>query len=233
MIIIVDWGSDEPLREALREVRDPRLCIVRTIGEHHWCNAKCHNLELRLASNAGLILRVDNDTLIRKDFFQAHPYDPAGFYAVNWRTVPKEVDDKRNLAGTLLIEPKYAWAANGYNERLIHYGKEDDDLYDRLVALGLRWYEMNLDTLEHIPHDDASRYGNLEILDIDPSLQKNSNAKGDLIALSERIMKEQPWTIYDRMTNWNIVSRLSDNYWTCCDSNKKPQECFSALALRR
>ena len=220
MIIIVDWGSDEPLREALREVRDPRLNILRVVGEKHWCNAKCHNLELRMASNGGLMFRVDNDNLVRSDFFTKHLIDPKGFYAVNWRTVPPEVDDKRNLAGTLLVEPKYLWAVNGYNERLIHYGKEDDDLYDRLTGLGLQWHEIDIDTLDHIRHDDRLRYENLEIAPrvrelIDPSVY-GQDVKGALTGLSAHIAKNEPWTISDRMTDWN-VNRVADNYWTCRD----------------
>jgi len=236
MILIVDWGSDEPLREALREIRDPRLKILRVIGEKYWCNSRCHNLELRMASNAGLVFRVDNDNLVRRDFFRRHPIDPRGFYAVNWRTVPLEVDDKRNLAGTLLIEPKYLWAVNGYNERLIHYGKEDDDLYDRLTALGLRWHDIELETLEHIPHEDRLRYENLKIAPdvkklIDPTVY-GMDEKGALTGLSAYIAKTQPWTIADRMTNWN-VTRLDDNYWTCYDLSCELKGSDAIFALER
>ena len=218
MILIVDWSSDEPLREALRDFRDPRICILRVIGEKHWCNSQCHNLELRMVSNTGLWLRVDNDTLVRPDFFKYHPAHPNKFYAVNWRTVPLIVDDKRNLAGTLLIEPKFLWAINGYNERLIHYGKEDDDLHERLLSLGLEWLEMNLETLDHIPHDDQERYKHLAIAPrahqlIDPNIYKQ-DMKNALIGLSETIMKTQPWTLFDHMTEWKL-NQLDDHYWTC------------------
>jgi hypothetical protein len=78
---------------------------------------------------------------------------------------------------------------------------------------------MDLDTLEHIPHDDKSRYENLKIA---PELGRNNNAKGSIISLSEQIVAKQPWTIYDRMTNWNIISMFENNYWTCCDASRKP-----------
>jgi hypothetical protein len=231
MFIVVDWGSDEPLREALRGIRDPRLHIVRVVGEKHWCNSKCHNLELRLSSNAGLLLRLDNDTLVRRDFFARHPHDPKGFYAVNWRSVPKEVDDKRNLSGTIMIEPKYLLAVNGYNERLVHYGKEDDDLYDRLQKLGLIWNELDLDTLDHIPHNDESRYKNLKIA---TSLVESGRVKDSLIDLSARILINHPWSIYDRMTSWNITTMPNSNYWTCCDASRKsPVEEIEYRSHRR
>jgi hypothetical protein len=206
-VILVDWGSSDPLMDGLADIKDSRVHIVRVIDEPYWCNAKCHNLEVRLAGNYGLLLRLDNDVLVRRDFFTQHPYIEKSFYAVDWRQVPPHLDDKRNLAGTLLIELSQLWKVHGYNERLIHYGREDDELYDRLVSSGLAWKICNLDTLEHIPHDDASRLVHLQIAatletlrgDRSPTVQKEA-----LIALSTQIAKNWPWTLSDDMTDWQI-----------------------------
>lgn len=217
MFIIVDWGSTEPLRDALSDFKDSRLNILRVEGEQYWLNAKCHNLELRMASNAGLLFRVDGDTLVSRDFFSSHPRDPRGFYALDWRTVPKDQDEKRNLAGTLLIEPKYLLVVNGYNERLIHYGKEDDDLYDRLVGAGLRMNKIDLSKVDHIPHSDEARFENLEVASAirqAPDIEGGPSKRNVLTLLSKKIAEEQPWTIFDRMTTWR-VTRVDSNYWTC------------------
>lgn len=208
IFIIVDWGSDEPLHETLSDVKDPRLLIVRVEDEKFWCNSKCHNLEFRLASNAGILFRTDNDILVQKNFFSKHPLDHRSFYAGNWRTVPKKMDDKRSLTGTLLIDPKYLWVVNGYNERLRLYGAEDDELYVRLAGTGLQRKNLDLETLDHIPHDDQSRYANLPIANPDEI------HRSDLIAWSEKTTKEQPWTIFDRMTGWSVI-RKDTNYWIC------------------
>jgi hypothetical protein len=228
-IIIVDWGSREPLRKALADFEDPRISIVRT-EQPFWCNSKCHNLEIKLARKSGLLFRLDNDTLVRQDFFQHHPFHTDGFYAGNWRTVTPEIDDKRNLTGTLLCEPRHLLAVNGYNERLVHYGKEDDDLYARLVSSGLRWYELNLETLEHIPHTDKARYENLAIAPEMPKLaapyQQNRGfswadrvtgtqaEKNFLIALSDRILAEKPWSPDDQMTSW-LIEQQGERYYEC------------------
>lgn len=222
--IIVDWGSSPPLSQALRDFSDPRILIVRTLDQKHWHNSKCHNLELRLASRADFLLRVDNDTLVSRDFFKHHPYRRGGFYAVNWRTVPREVDDKRNLAGTLLIPPRDLLKVNGYNERLVHYGREDDDLHARLLIEGYRWHEIALATVEHIPHTDKARIENLAT---DPCSLKTTaellQAKlwgnkpshlSVLIAESERIIAESPWTKNDTMTRWD-TRQVDAHYWEC------------------
>jgi hypothetical protein len=206
-IIIVDWGSKIPLHEALADFKDSRLHIVRVSDEPFWCNAKCHNLELRMAGNDGLLLRLDNDALVSRDFLTKHPFIEGAFYAVDWRQVPPYYDDKRNLAGTLLVETASLWEVNGYNERLIHYGREDDELYDRLVKHGLTWNKCDLTTLEHQPHDDESRMANLQITatldklagDRPPQVKREA-----LVALSTRIAKNSPWTREDAMTEWWI-----------------------------
>jgi len=224
-VIIVDWGSTPQLKCALGDFTDRRICIVRVNGQKHWQNSKCHNLEIHLAIRSDLLLRLDNDTLVSPDFIKRHPPRPRGFYAVNWRTVPKDVDDKRNLAGTLFIDPLYLLRVNGYNERLVHYGREDDDLHARLLIAGYQWHEVELLTVEHIPHPDASRFGNLAIgrevckPDLaDVCAEKIWGAKASprstLISMSERILAEHPWTTYDKMTKW-AVYQVTERYWEC------------------
>jgi len=227
-IIIVDWSSTEPLNEVLRDFMelDSRIRVVRIVDQKHWCNSKCHNLEIRLVPEDNLLLRLDIDTLVRHDFFARHSYRPGTFYAGNWRTVLDEVDDKRNLTGTLFIDPAYLLRVNGYNERLIHYGREDDELYARLAVEGYRWQELDLDTLEHLTHADRARYENLSIA---PEVSKeaaklvkqaqiwNDHGSGTdvrqmLVALSNQILADKPWTPTDRMTKWTC-RQVSDNYW--------------------
>lgn len=214
-IILVDWGSTIPLHAALVDFKDERLHIVRVTDEPFWCNAKCHNLEIRLAGTDGLLLRLDNDALIRRDFLERHPFIENSFYAIDWRQVPRVQDDKRNLAGTLFVEIERLWEVNGYNERLIHYGREDDDLYDRLVGHGLSWNMCDLDTLEHQRHDDESRMCNLQIT---ATLDKLAGSRSPqvkreaLVALSTSIAKDRPWTQDDVMTEW-WLSPVGERYF--------------------
>jgi hypothetical protein len=220
-IIIVDWGSTVPLSLALGDFSDPRILIVRATDRCHWQNAKCHNLEAQLAVRSDLLLRLDNDTLVSREFFARHTYQSGGFHAVNWRTVPLEVDDKRNLAGTLFIATRDLMRVGGYNERLTSYGREDDDLHARLTIAGYRWRQVDIATLEHIRHSDESRLEHLS-LDLEAlkvSAQEKiwgspSLTKQMLISMNERIIAEQPWTKDDTMTAWD-VKMVDDRYWVC------------------
>ena len=219
-IVVVDWGNKIPLQESLRDFDDPRLVIARTEQEH-WQNSKCHNLELQLAS-CPRILRLDNDCLLKPNFFERHPLRESCFFAGNWQPIPTE--DSRNLAGTLYIHTADVLAINGYNERLVYYGNEDDDLYDRLIAGGLRRLDIDLTTLEHIPHSDQQRYARLKI---DPELQRQTSnpqsqtrdeiasaIKYNLIQMSRTIALNSPWTSKDHMTWWQI-EETSPNHLIC------------------
>ena len=223
-IIIVDWGSSPPLSQSLRDFTDPRLRIVRVTDQRHWHHAKCHNLEIRLALSADLLLRLDNDTLMRRDFFLRHPYRERSFYAVNWRCVPPEVDDKRNLAGTIFAPPRDLMRVNGYNERITTYGREDDDLYARLTIEGYRWHGIDIETLDHIPHTDQARIENLdlgapELHAFSPCESKiwgspERSVKDMLISMSEKTIAEKPWNKQDLMTMWD-ARQVSNHYWEC------------------
>jgi len=220
MVIIVDWGSKIPIRDAVDFLDDPRVRIYRAEGQSHWQNSKCHNLEVRIASGGGLLglqcndvilLRLDNDVLVRPDFLRLHPLRGDDFYAGNWRTVPPLVSDKRNLSGTLLVDPKDVLAINGYNERLVHYGREDDDLYFRMSVNGLVWREVDVVALEHISHSDKKRYENLSIGD---AMTSRRDPRADLIDMSKKIIVERPWTMDDRMTEWSC-REVAERYWKC------------------
>ena len=161
-VIVVDWGNEVPLLQCLNTFTDPRVVVARAEGQEHWHNSKCHNLELQLASGEQ-VLRLDSDYLLGPNFFRRHELRSGCFFAGNWQQVAAS-DDKRHLSGAVYAYKSDLLAVNGYNERLRHYGREDDDLYDRLVARGLKRVDLDLSTLDHIPHSHVQRYEHLKIL---------------------------------------------------------------------
>jgi hypothetical protein len=212
VIVIVDWGSQKPAREILTIVDDPRIVVVRA-DVSSWQNSRCHNLEFQAASSlqCNLVLRLDNDALVNPEFFTKHPYDHHSFYAVDCHLVPPHEDDKRNLCGTVMVATKHWQMANGYNERLVQYGYEDEDFYSRLCGNGLTWKNCDLATLDHLPHPNRSRLANLSLnsrlekmFGHLPPDEADESAKRFLITMSKHLAKSSPWTTDDRMTNWKI-----------------------------
>lgn len=205
-IYAVDWGSREPLRDVLGGVlaSDRRLVVVRA-EQPSWQNARCHNLELQLVSDYDWHLRLDADTLVSDCFFDAHPVEPNMFYAGNWRFAQGQ--NKSGLTGTVYARPADVLRVNGYNERLTSYGREDDDLYDRLRASGLRRMDVDLGTMDHIPHDDCFRVENL-------AEEFRGRDVNSLISRSCEVEVCRRWTLDDQMTRWHVV-KVERNYWVC------------------
>ena len=223
-ILIVDWSSSESLEKLVEE--DPRIVVVRVTDQKFWHNSKCHNLEFRLA-RGGIVLHLDSDYLLGPHFFQKHPLSASSFfYAGNWKK--HLLSDKKSLTGLLYVHRNQLFEVNGYNEHLNEYGHEDDDLFDRLSATGLRRMDLDYETLDHIPHSDVHRYENLRIGREVPRLYQealdgmslfeqevlNPNERALLIGRSERIRKEHPWTTDDRMTRW-AVKPVGERYYEC------------------
>lgn len=224
-ILIVDWGNKQPLRDALREFDDPRLVFARVKDQPHWLNAKCHNLELQLITGEWL-LRLDSDCLLEGNFFSLHYPGDNVFYAGNWKKAPFDNDtrtrNKCGLTGTLFVKVADALKVNGYNERLVTYGAEDDDLYDRLARSGLRRIDIDFATLDHIPHPTQKRYEHLKVAGELQTMISAENTKGDideirrchLIGKSHALARSKPWTLNDKMTTW-ATERLSSQCVEC------------------
>ena len=208
-IVIVDWNNPIPLQESLKDFDDSRIKISRVIDQSYWQWSKCHNLELQLVSG-DILLRLDNDCLLGKDFFDRHPLDPGVFYAGYWDRVPADSHDKIHLAGTVYAYRADLLAINGYNERLVHYGYDDDDLYDRLVKSGLRRLDVDLSTLDHIAHSDQDRLKNIRI---SPSLSRVTDGMDvatrrlRLTMMNMDSAKRKPWSSRDKMTTWQNDGR--------------------------
>jgi len=200
-VVVVDWSSQVPIHAELRDLTDPRILHVRVEGQTHWYAARCHNVEIA-ASTSEALLRIDSDVRLHPNFFQQHPLADNVFWNAWWKLDLKQ----RDLAGTIYTLLKNFRLVNGYNERLMSIGYEDDDLCDRMLAAGIRRMHPRVELLEHLPHDDASR-----LTHVDPDHREVD--LNHCIGHNEWISKKHPWCPSDRQTRWN-VTRTNDNLWT-------------------
>lgn len=230
--LIIDWGSHTPVWSDARILEmmkaDSRIKIARVIEldrapVFYWFNAQCHNLEFRVCTG-DIILRLDGDVLLGADFFARHPINEGMFYCGDWRQVPPDQPHKSGLSGTLFVYTKYLYSINGYNERLIHYGREDDDVYNRLLAKGLEGNVIHWDCLDHIPHDDSKRVENLIAAH---TFAREARERGyaphqaifGALSLSTEIARDLPWTSKDKMTDW-LIRSIDRNMFECRSINE-------------
>jgi glycosyltransferase involved in cell wall biosynthesis len=187
-VVIVDWSSTHPVRRALAPIADPRVNVVRVEGQRRWNASKSHNLGIRVASGE-VLLRLDSDYVLEPTFLQKHALPDRAFFAGNWRRARS--DNERHLTGALYIHKRHLLGVNGYNERIVTYGYEDDDLFERLAAAGLTRRDIDLDTVHHLPHDDMLRTRNQDVVNLYAETERN-----------KLLAHAHPWSTFDRMTDW-------------------------------
>jgi hypothetical protein len=235
-VVIVDWSSKVPIELGSQTLGsqtlgsqtlgsqtlldDPRVVVARVEGQRHWCPAKSHNLGLRLATGSR-ILRLDADHQLKPSFFRKHPLSArAYFYSVDQTKLDGR--DEIHLAGAL-----YAWredllTVGGYNERIVTYGWEDNDLIERMQSWGFASTPIDIETLHHIPHTDDSRVVNQDVAHLEgerPALFSwawNLGVVHRSIAANRELARNRPWSseMGDVMTSFS-VSEIKPRLFLC------------------
>ncbi|CAN8076244.1 unnamed protein product, partial [Agarophyton chilense] len=132
-IVIVDWGSDPPLRSIVKPEQDPRLHLYRVNKESSWVLSRAYNLALNMSTKAHVI-RTDCDYSLHPSILDAHNVSntDSGFYSGNWELARNE--NEVHLNGAMVMRRSAFWNVGGYDERIQTYGWDDEDLYTRLQA---------------------------------------------------------------------------------------------------
>jgi len=203
-IVIVDWSSTIPLQSpgagfAVTWSLDPRTILATVPNQAEWHLSKCCNLGLAVATG-DIILRLDSDVLLDPRFFEDNELCPGRFRAGIYDPM---LPFPLGLWGALLAYKSDILSVNGYNERLIGYGWDDEDLYQRLSRSGIERAPMNHRHLTHIPHGVDLRLGTQK-----GSLDQSS-------ARNRLSMVDHPWTTSDHVTKWSMNRR--GNVVTCME----------------
>lgn len=206
-VVLVDWGSEPPLRDtaaraiaAVGRSDGARACVllVRAPREARWALSRAYNLGLRLA-RAPVVAKVDCDTLATPALVDAHlaallgPERRGGrsFLAGDWRLSADE--NEAHLNGVFVAPASAVRAVGGYDERLDAYGWDDSDLYERLeTAAAVRRLPLLEGVARHLPHSDVARVENQLLPRAAPSAEHRGGARRGQGRVPAEPRAEQP-----------------------------------------
>ena len=174
-IVVVDFGSDEPI--ALK-IRDKRIRIIRVEAER-WSLAEAINVGV-IASRNPIVAKTDADIVIARESgpgldaaVAALQRGDFGFAVVQAIDLPAGLDAGRALAadsasllsegrlrprwgqGGLCVFPVHVWNdIGGFESRYHGWGNEDNDFADRVRRSGrrMRWLKAEAIRIFHVWH---------------------------------------------------------------------------------
>lgn len=199
-IIIVDWGSTNILAEMVEKFNDSRIIVITVPVKKYWVLSLAFNLAARFTSRNN-ILKVDADTILLPDFFAKHPLNNEIFYAGDWRQARNE--NEKHTNGIIYIKRKNFFKVHGYNEYIQTYGWDDCDLYDRLSKNNYIRYVIDLDTVNHINHNNELRTINQKTNRLDIEIEKNR-------LISQEIVWNGPMLPIYAIKHDNIEGKIKD-----------------------
>lgn len=170
-VVIVDWSSQ--VRLAPLAKLDPRVQVVRVDAETRFHHAAAFNLAADCASHP-VLLKLDVDYVLNPyvRFLSACPLPEEGFVTGDYR---HPTPFYKYLNGMIHVRAADWKRVHGYNEHLIGYGWEDDDFYERLVAVGVKRWFLSPDRAAafHIPHGDDVRTEHADDKDLEAAHRRN------------------------------------------------------------
>ncbi len=206
-IVVVDWASASPVHDDLLQsgFDDARIQVVRVEDEPRWVLSFAFNLGFNRAARQK-VLKADADILLSEDFFHQNNLTRGRFLAGDWRHAGSGQEYVNGFF--------YAWrddllAVGGFSEWITTYGWDDDELYARLGAQGVRRTAVAPGTVSHLDHDDAQRVSDAPKLAVDaPAAQTLAHDLRYSIQVNRQITHIMPeWTPSRRMASYETVAR--------------------------
>jgi len=148
-LIFVDWTQRNSSARVAKTFGDDRVFVIR-VNETDWTLSRAYNLAAKLARYEKL-LKVDCDTVLLPDFFEAHRLLERNYFTLSWHDDP----NVKKLRGVLYVTKENFWKVGGYDERLTEYGFEDLDLSRRFDFMELEKTEFDTNKLRHLSYEPA------------------------------------------------------------------------------
>lgn len=126
-ITFVFWRHEPPSKRIIS--RCTTLPEFQVQGTGKFAITRAYNFAAR-HSRGSRILKLDADSILLPKFVEHHPHVGGIYYAGNWKAARSE--NERHLNGVLFVDRATWAAANGFDERIVGYGHDDDNLQMRL-----------------------------------------------------------------------------------------------------
>jgi glycosyltransferase involved in cell wall biosynthesis len=160
-IIVSDFGSESPHREAIRELAAKHGArVVRTETREVWNRSLVLNIGIR-ASTGRHVLATDADMVFEENFLgaalDALERNPDAFVCCQCHDLPERLADQpwdaerasripelgtvRNFNGTGACQAarrEFFEAVRGYDQGYVYWGSEDRDMFHRAERYGLQ-----------------------------------------------------------------------------------------------
>lgn len=188
-IIVVDYGCPDNAGDWI-DKNYPSVNVIRVTDDQGFCPARARNLGA-MAVSFDWILFIDADIHVSANLFEwmNSNLDTNNFYRAG------RVDGTRRTDtwGTFICRKRIFDSISGFDEVFRGWGGEDDDIFRRLVAMGVNESEYPGEYVSPIRHDDLMRLAFYDIKERDIHHCINwfyIEAKMQLMAIHGR--KEQP-----------------------------------------
>lgn len=199
-IILIDWGSDIPLKNELQEfLHDKRIKIIRAENQPQWLLSKAFNLAIDFVTK-NKTLKLDADIILWDDFFKEHVLNSGSFYRGDWKNARDE--NEKHLSGVGFFYTHDLLEIGGYNELIKTWGYDDTDVYMRLKENKIVPIPINNNTLYHIPHGDDMRF----------KYQKSSKNKTLENEKNRLLTQKYVWGRKKRYDIWNVIQINSNSF---------------------
>lgn len=208
-IVLVDWSSKEPIHDYIsKNFKTDKIKIFRVENINRWILTWAYNLGFQNCS-FDKILKLDSDVSLSTDFLDTYKLDEKSFYRGCWKISRNE--NENHLNGQFYCHKKNLSKINYYNEKIVSYGWDDDDLYDRLNELKLNQFFIDPKDIFHIEHEDLERVVNQPEF----NYVKRSELRGAInykIWKNKNFTKEYKWSTKDSLKKWSH-KKISENYF--------------------
>lgn len=225
-IVVVDWSSTTSLVSELSNIKSKKVKIIRIEGQTRWLQTKAFNVGARFTS-FNKLLKLDSDIILKNNFFEKNILRRGIFYTGNWQIARNE--NETHLNGQVYVFRKDFFKVNGYNEFLFWYGYDDTDFYKRLQLSGIKRFNLDIETLEHVPHENRTR---LKSNEMNYLSLINDSERASLSILRNRFLVEnmECWSKRYKMLDYDIIEQ-NDNVIICKIVDKSVPHIHKSLLI--